>query len=261
MAGIVGTFKICYAHRVLIQSLVARQVRARYRGSALGFVWTFLNPLLLMLVYGLVFRVYMRFDMEDYGAFLFAGLLPWLWFSSSLSEGVNSIVSSGNLITRAMFPPEVLPVVSVLANAVNFLFGLPVLFLVLLAYGVPIGVSVLVLPLLIAVQMVLTLGFALALSAINVPYRDVQHLLGNVLIFWFFLCPIIYPLAKVPERLRIFTLGNLMGALTTAYQDILFHGRFPSWPLLAVAVAGSIVVLLLGDRVFRRYRESFAEWL
>ncbi|MFH1277635.1 MAG: ABC transporter permease [Candidatus Eisenbacteria bacterium] len=259
--GIAQTIKDCYAHRVLIQSLVARQVRARYRGSALGFVWTFLNPLLLMLVYSLVFTVYMRFDMEDYGAFMFAGLLPWIWFSSSLAEATGSIVSSGNLITKALFPPEVLPITSVLANGINFLFSLPVLGVILLAYGVPPSVTLVALPLLVLVQLVFTLGFALMLSAANVQYRDVQHLLGNILVFWFFLCPVIYPVSKVPERFRIFALGNGMGALVTAYQDILFHGRFPEWNLLGLVAGSAIVVLLLGDAVFRRYRESFAEWL
>jgi ABC-type polysaccharide/polyol phosphate export permease len=259
--GIIQTIRDCYAHRVLIQSLVARQLRARYRGSLLGFVWTFLNPLLLMLVYSLVFSVYMRFDMEDYGAFMFAGLLPWLWFSSSLSEGVNSIVSSGNLITRAMFPPEVLPVVSVFSNGLNFVFSLPVLFLIYLAYGVPIGPAVLALPVVMAVQLVLTLGIVLALSALNVQFRDVQHLLGSLLVFWFFLCPIIYPLSKVPGGLRIFALGNLMGALVTAYQDVLFHNRLPSWPLLGLAAAAAVAILLVGDALFRRHRETFAEWL
>ncbi|MFH1680707.1 MAG: ABC transporter permease [Candidatus Eisenbacteria bacterium] len=259
--GIIDTIRDCYAHRVLIQSLVARQIRARYRGSLLGFVWTFLNPLLLMLVYSLVFSVYMRFDMEDYGAFMFAGLLPWLWFSSSLSEGVNSIVSSGHLITRAMFPPEVLPVVSVLSNGLNYLFSLPVLFAIYAAYGVPIGPAILALPLVMAVQIVLTLGLVLALSALNVQFRDVQHLLGNLLVFWFFLCPIIYPVSKVPDRFRVFTLGNLMGVLVTCYQDILFHNRLPSWSLLGLVGAAAVALLLVGDALFRRHRETFAEWL
>jgi len=259
--GIIHTIRDCLAHRVLIQSLVSRQIRARYRGSVLGFVWTFLNPLLLMLVYSLVFSVYMRFDMEDYGAFMFAGLLPWIWFSTSLAEGTNAIVASGNLITRAMFPPEVLPVVAVFANGANFLFSLPVLIGIFIVYGVPLTVALVALPLILLVQFILTIGLVLLLAALNVPYRDVQHLLGNILVFWFFLCPIIYPLEKVPAEFQVFTLGNLMGALVTAYQDVLFYGRFPAWDMLAGVAVLAVVVLLVGDKVFRTYRESFAEWL
>jgi ABC-type polysaccharide/polyol phosphate export permease len=259
--GIVRSVRDCYTHRVLIQSLVARQLRARYRGSVLGFVWTFLNPLLLMLVYSLVFKVYMRVEMENYGAFMFAGLLPWLWFSSSLTEGANSIVASGGLITKAMFPPEVLPVVTVLTNCANFVLSLPMLFLVFLVMGVPIGPALVALPAVMAVQLLLTLGAVFFLSALNVQYRDVQHLLANVLTFWFFLCPVLYPIAKVPQKLQIVSLGNVMGSLVVAYQDVLFYNRFPAWGRLALVSLAALGVLLVGDAVFRRHRESFAEWL
>jgi ABC-type polysaccharide/polyol phosphate export permease len=227
----------------------------------LGFVWTFLNPLLLMLVYTLVFKVYMRFDMENYGAFMFSGLLPWLWFASSLTDGTNSIVSSGSLITKAMFPPEVLPVVAILTNCANFILSLPMLFLIFLFAGVPVGAALVALPVVMAVQLLLTAGVVLALSALNVQYRDVQHLLTNILTFWFFLCPVLYPLSKVPASLKLVSLGNLMGSLVVAYQDVLFYNRFPAWDRLALVAVVALGVLLLGDSVFRRHRESFAEWL
>jgi lipopolysaccharide transport system permease protein len=259
--GLVESARDCYTHRALISTLVARQLSARYRGSVLGFLWTFLNPLLLMLVYSLVFKVYMRFEMEHYGAFMFCGLLPWLWFSSSLNEGTNAIVANASLITKAMFPPEILPVVSVLANFVNFLLSLPVLFAIMLVVGVPIGAAVLVMPAVMLVQLVLSLGMVLFLSALNVRFRDVQHLLANILTFWFFICPIIYPLAKVPERMRFVALGNLMGSLVTAYQDVLFYNRLPSWERLALVGLAALAVLALGSWVFRQHRESFAECL
>jgi ABC-type polysaccharide/polyol phosphate export permease len=238
-----------------------RELRARYRGSLIGFFWTFLNPLLLMGVYSLVFTVYMRFRMENYGAFMFSGLLPWLWFSSALSSGAGSVVAGGSLITKAMFPPIVLPVVAVLSNLWNFLLSLPMLFLVFAVMKVPIGTAILVLPVVVAVQLVLSLGLALFFAAINVPYRDVQHLLANILTLWFFLCPVLYPLSQVPDRLQSVALVNLMGVLVTAYQDVLFYDRLPRWDLLGVVLAAGLLILLLGDRVFRHYRERFAEWL
>lgn len=261
MPGIVQTFKDCVNHRALIQSLVARQIRARYRGSVLGFLWTFLNPLLLMAVYSLVFKVYLRFEMENYGAFMFCGLLPWIWLASSLTEGTNSLVEGASLITRAMFPPEVLPVVAVLTNMMNFLFGLPMLYLVFMFSGVTTGAAVVALPVVMAVQLVLILGLVFLLSSLNVQFRDIQHLLANLLVFWFFLCPIIYPITKVPERFQFLALGNVMGVLVVAYQDVLFYNRFPSWGRLAFVLVVALIVLLLGDLVFRRNRETFAEWL
>lgn len=259
--GIVASFRECWTYRALIGSLVSRELKARYRGSVLGFFWTFLNPLLLMLVYSLVFTIYMRFEMEDYGAFMFSGLLPWLWFASSLSAGAGSVVAGSSLITKAMFPPIVLPVVAVFSNLWNFVFSLPMLFLVFLVMGVSVGTALAALPVIVLVQFVLCLGFALFLAALNVQFRDVEHLLGNILTFWFFLCPVLYPIAKVPERFQFVALANLMGALVTAYQDVLFYNRFPRWDLLGGVLAVAVGVLFLGDWIFRRHRESFAEWL
>lgn len=259
--GIFQSIRECWTYRALIESLVARELKARYRGSVLGFLWTFLNPLLLMLVYSLVFTIYMRFEMEDYGAFMFSGLLPWLWFASSLGAGATSVVASGSLITKAMFPPIVLPVAAVFSSFWNFIFSLPMLFLIFLIMGVKVGVALVALPLIVAVQFVLCLGFGLLLAALNVQFRDVEHLLANILTFWFFLCPVLYPISKVPEKLHFVALANLMGALITAYQDVLFYHRFPRWDLIGGVLVVAIGILLLGEWVFRRYRDGFAEWL
>src|SRR5712692_4304877 len=134
-----------YKHRELIGVLVAKQLKLRYRGSVLGFLWTLLNPLLLMLVYTLVFSLYFRLDMDKYPAFLFAGLLPWIWFASSLQQGATCILDSAGLITRSQFPAEVLPVVTLTANTINFLLTLPLLFLFLLAFRVKVGPALLAL--------------------------------------------------------------------------------------------------------------------
>ena len=147
-----------YKHRELISVLVAKQLKLRYRGSILGFLWTLLNPLLLMLVYTLVFSVYFRLDMEKYPAFLFSGLLPWIWFSSSLQQGVTSILDGAGLVTRSQFPAEVLPVVTVTSNAVNFLLTLLLLFPFLLAFQIRLGIGLLVLPILIGIEYLLALG-------------------------------------------------------------------------------------------------------
>ena len=259
--GIAQTIRDCYSYRALIANLTTRQVSARYRGSVLGFLWTVLNPLLLMAVYSLVFTVYARMDMENYGAFVFTGLLPWLWFVSSLTEGTVSIVGGGGLITKAMFPPEVLPVVSVLANLLHFLFALPVLFVVLAIAGIPPSPSIVVLPLLLALQSIIMLGLVFLLSALNAQFRDVQHLLQNLLTFWFFLCPVLYPVANVPAKYRSLHSLNFMGDLVVAYQDILFHRQFPDWLTLAFVTVVALALLFLGDWWFRRVRDSFAEWV
>src|SRR4249919_334794 len=206
-------------YRALIQSLVARELKARYRGSVLGFFWSFVNPLLLLSIYTFVFtRIMLNDSVETrpYAVFFFSGLLPWTWFTTSLLEASGSLIAGGNLIKKVLFPAEVLPIVSVLANMVHFLMGLPILglFLAYYAYmgvppsvdgapvitGVALHFSELVwLPVVILVQLILTTGIALALSALTVHFRDVRDILANLLTFWFFATPIIYPITSVPE--------------------------------------------------------------
>ena len=246
-------------YRYLIKSLVSQTLRARYRGSFIGFFWSFLNPLLLMLVYTLVFSVYMKIEMENYTAYLFCGLLPWIWFSSSMAEGVNSIIQGSTLLTKVPFPPEVLPTVPVISNLVNFLLGLLILFVFLLFSGIKLGIPLVFLPILITLQLLFTLGLALVSSALNVFFRDVQHILGNFLTLWFFLSPIIYPISLVPEQLRPLLFLNPLGVMMMAYQDILFYHRFPGFNQMIIVFLYSISTFYIGYLVFDRYRKTLTE--
>ncbi len=258
-----------YRFRVLIGTLVLRELRARYRSSFLGFLWSFLNPLLLMLVYVLVFAVYLRVPMDNYAVFLFTGLLPWLWFSASLGHATGVIVGSGALVKRILFPAEILPLVSVLSNLVNFLLSLPLLFLFLFVFGVRPGPVLAFLPLLLAIQLLLTVGLALPLAALNVHLRDVEQILSNGLVLLFFLSPILYPVSTVPVTLRLgeaLTIPlrplyflNPVAGLVQGYQNIIFFGREPHWIHLGMVTVLAVVTFWGGYRVFDRLRDSLAE--
>jgi homopolymeric O-antigen transport system permease protein len=250
-----------YRYRELIGVLVAKQLKLRYRGSVLGFLWTLLNPLLLMLVYTLVFSVYLRIEMENYPAFLFSGLLPWMWLSSSLQQGVTSILDSTGLVTRSQFPAEVLPVVTLTANTVNFLFTLPLLFAFLLAFRVSLGSPLLLLPALVAIQYLLALGLVLIVSAVNIYFRDLQHIIGHLLTAFQFLTPVFYPLSLVPESLRPWALMNPLAILVTAFQDVLYFNRVPNGLPLLGLLACACVLLSIGAAMFNRYKQAFAEAL
>ena len=164
----------------------------------------------------------MRFDsIENYTLFLFAGLLPWLWFSSGLLEAVGSISGGGNLITKSLFPPHILPVVSVLTNLVHFILAIPVLLIFMVFSGIFPQVSLLWLPIIILVQLVFITGLALCFSALNVQYRDVQHVLGNVMTLWFFLCPILYSVATMPEKFRFSLYFNPVALYTIMYLSLI----------------------------------------
>jgi len=255
-------FLAIYRHRALVAALVARELKARYRGSLLGFLWSFLNPLLLMLVYFLAFTTYMRFDMEKYSAFLLTGLLPWLWFSSSVNEGTVSIISGGNLIKKVMFPAEILPLVSVVTNLVHYLLSLVILIPFLLIYQIPLNPLILVpyFVVLVVVQFIFTLGLSLGLSALTVHLRDIQHIISNLLVLWFFCSPIIYPMSVVPQRLKPLTLAlNPVSHLMMGYHKIFFYSSRPETKSLLAIFGLSCLVFLAGWFIFEHFRDSFAE--
>ena len=257
-----------FRYRTLIQSLVARELKARYRGSVLGFFWSFVNPLLLLLIYSFVFTVVLPSrvapDLQPYALFMFCGILPWTWFSSSLLESSNVLIAGGNLIKKVLFPAEVLPIVTVVANMVHFFLGLPILAAFLLYYRhAPIGVAEIAwFPVVILVQLLLTLGLALVVSALTVHFRDIKDLLSNLLTFWFFATPIIYPMSLMTEYPLSYRLLNLnpFTHLAVSYQEILFYpGPFGHWRWLLALGAASMALFLAGYFVFDRLRDSFAE--
>lgn len=249
-----------YRYRGLTWNLVMRELKARYRGSVLGFMWSFLNPLLLMLVYTLVFSVNMRFGMaREYVPRLISGLLPWLWFSSSMLESSGSILGGGNLIKKVLFPAEVLPLVVVISNFIHFLFSLPILLLFVLIFRRPVSFALISAPIVMLVQMVFTFGLALLFSALCVHFRDIQHILGNLLTLWFFLTPIIYHPGQIPSTIQAILEFNPVTPLILAYQRIFYEGQFPEFKPLFVAAIIAILTYLLGASIFDRYRVIFAE--
>jgi lipopolysaccharide transport system permease protein len=254
-----------FRYRALIQSLVARELKARYRGSLLGFFWSLINPLLLLLIYTFVFTVVMPgargTGLEPFALFMFCGILPWTWFSSSLLESANSLVAGGNLIKKVMFPAEVLPIVTVLAGLANFCLGLPILAAFLIYYRVPVTLTDLLwLPLIIAIQCLTTIGLALVAASLTVLFRDVKDLLANLLTLWFFATPIIYPLWSAPAGVQQALAFNPMTYLIVAYQEVLFRqGPYIDWPRMAAMSVMSLAVFVAGYFVFNRLRDTFVE--
>jgi ABC-type polysaccharide/polyol phosphate export permease len=246
-------------YREMFTGLVNREVRARYRGSALGFVWSLLNPLLMMAVYSLVFSVYMRINIPNYSLFLFCGLLPWQWFTTAITNATGTVVANGNLIKKVYFPLEILPLVNVTTNLVNFLLSMPVLFGFMLLDHAPFTPNLCFLPLLIAIQFLLTLGISLALCTLNAFFRDVEQLMGPLLMMWFYVTPVIYRASAIPARFKVLFFANPMAPLIASYQSILFDGQRPPLHLLAVSGATGVVLFVVGYAVFYRQKFKFAE--
>ncbi|NTX01612.1 ABC transporter permease [Myxococcus sp. CA051A] len=250
-----------YQYRGLLLSLVQRELKARYRGSFLGFLWTFLNPTLHMLVYALLFTVVMRASTPNYSYFMFVGLLPWIWFSSSLGAGASAISDRRDLMTKVRFPAQVLPTTVVLTNLSNYLLSLPLMVGLGLFHGQVPTWHVIAFPVVVLIQLIFTLAMTYILAAINVTFRDLQHIVGNILTMWFFTTPVLYQASTIlDERVRTAVLVvNPMSSLMLSYQAIFYEHRLPD-PLPLAALALFSLALLWGASIlFESRREEFAE--
>lgn len=256
----IRNFRELYSYRGLLLSLVQRELKARYRGSVLGFFWTFLNPTLHMLVYTLLFSVFMKNQIANYAYFLFVGLLPWTWFSTSISAGASSISDRRDLMTKVRFPAQVLPATVVATNFCNFLFSLPLMVVLGLFFGVLPTWHVVAFPVVVLVQMCFTFAVVYAVSAFNVTFRDLQHIVMNLMMLWFFLTPVLYKLSTIPEDYRrVLQVVNPMSILITSYQAMFYEHRLPDVVPLMSLLAVSLCLLWGATQIFESRREDFAE--
>jgi lipopolysaccharide transport system permease protein len=276
MPKVLENVKVLYRYRVLIQNLISRELKARYRGTVLGFLWSFINPLLLMIIYTIVFGFIIGPRDPNFGGsrvlyalFLFCGVLPWTWFAASSIESANILMIQGNLIKKVLFPAEVLPVVVVTSNFIHFLFGLPILLAakILIDLFVPqapgFSAWILLLPLVFLVQFLFSLGFGFLISSLTVHFRDIKDILSNLLTFWFFATPIIYPMSfpaiQNSRLFRTFLKLNPMTHVIQGYHDALYYGQPFDWAGLGATLLVALLLLWAGLTVFDRLRDSFPE--
>jgi len=248
-------------YRWLVLEMVSRDLKSRYRRSALGLCWTLLNPILYMSVYSLVFSFYLRAGIEAYVVFVMSGLLPWLWFSGAISDGTASIVSGASFLRGTKFPAAVLPVVPVLSHLMNMLFSLPILFILMAIHHRSGGPCLLALPLVMLSQGLLMAGISSIAGTYNVFYRDLQQLIGHLLTLLMFLHPIMYPLATIPKSMQTYVEWSPLTILFRSYQQIFYEGVFPDFRKLSLVCLFSVGVLLLGGLLLRRQEEYFADSL
>ncbi len=252
-----------YAYRDLVKNLVSRDLKLRYRNSVLGFAWCLLNPLLMMVVFTVVFTVLLTNNtIEKFPVFILTGILAWNLHTTAVTSAINSVVGNANLVQKVYFPREVLPIATVLSNTVNFLLSLIVLFAMVLLYQVHLTETLLFLPLVILVQVVFTLGVAFVLAALNVFYRDVASIMETLMLAWFFLTPIFYRIEDVfPAYSRLMYILNPPASIIAAYRDILYYGTITNLDFFTRTAATSLLVCVVGYVFFVRLSRSFAERL
>jgi lipopolysaccharide transport system permease protein len=261
-----------YRYRELVRNLVVSDLKARYKNSVFGFFWSLLNPLAMMLVFTLVFGLLMpNVQIEKYPLFLLCGLLPWNYFSASVQGSLFSVVGNGNLIKKVYFPRAVLPIANVLSQLVNFLLAFIVLFVALLVFQANLSPWLWLLPVVILIQTVFTIGIALVLSTLNVFYRDTGMIMDVVMLAWFFLTPVFYSAAILPTSMtvlgitfnpqRLLFILNPMASLITIYRDMLYWGYRTDIDFFVRTALTAVVVLIFGLWFFHRYADRFGEEL
>lgn len=257
-----------FRYRNLLTTLTSRELKARYRGSVLGYLWSLVNPLLLLVVYSFVFTTI--FQPRDpnatpYALFLATGIFPWFWLSTSWVEGTNALLANSGLIRKASFPAELLPVVSVLANLVHFSFALPVIAVAFWVYrfqGHDVGGwSALAVPLIVALMLPLTAGVTLGFAALNAHFKDVKDILGNLLTLLFFMTPILYTLRTLEPYppVHFVVAYNPFTPFIRGFQEVLFYGRLPSPGLWLAMAISSFVLWVIGAWIFDRLSDTLVE--
>ncbi|MAG36769.1 MAG: ABC transporter [Dehalococcoidia bacterium] len=245
----------------LLATFVARDIRARYKRSILGFYWAVLSPLLMSLILTLVFSVILNFRPGNtpFAIFVLSGLLTWQLFANGLGNATNSVSGYAQLITKVRFRRWVLPVSSVLARVVDLFFTLIVLVPLIVWFQIDLGTAVLWLPPLIGCMVLLTIGVGLVVAGLNVYYRDIEQLVPIVLNLWFYLSPVIYPAERFPERLRFLFWMNPPGVIVQYTRAALLENQGPSWTSFAALLLVSSAIALVGAFLFHRLQRRFAE--
>ena len=252
--------KEIYAYREMTASLVRRDLKGRYKGSVLGFLWTFLNPLLQLAVYTMVFSTIMRSGIEDYYLFLFVALIPWIFFSTSLTGGAGCILSQQDMVKKIYFPREVIPISYVTSAFINMLFSFLIVFLAVLVSGFGFyWKGMLYLPIIMLFEYLLALGIAFAISAATVYFRDLEQIVSVVMMAWIYITPIMYTIDYVPEQYRYFMMLNPMTPIVEVYHQILYYRMVPTPNYLLLAGTTGCLVFAIGFLLFTVLERNFAE--
>ncbi len=254
-------------YRDLVANLVVRDLKVRYKSSVLGFLWSLLNPLLMMTVFYVVFTVLLARGIEAFPLFILSALLPWHFFATTVTGGLKSVVAHASLVKKVYFPREVLPLSHTIANLVNFLLAVPVLVVLMVAFHAPFTWNLLYFPLIVAIEVIFVLGVTLALSAVYVFLRDTEVIVEVLLTAWFFLTPVFYRMDDLTSAWhgldvkRIMYIVNPMASIIESFRLIFYNGAPPDLYFLLRTLVTSLAVLVAGYWLFLRLSHSFGEEL
>ena len=260
--GMLLMFCNIYRYREMLINMVRRELRGKYKGSILGFLWTFINPLLQLVVYTIVFSNIMRMGVSNYEIFLFVALIPWMFFSTSVLSGAGSIIYNQSLVTKIYFPREILPLSVVTSNFINMIYCSVIVLAVVLFYHMNLNLEVwFMLPVIAFIEYILVIGIVLIVSALTVYFRDLEHILGIIIMAWQFLTPVMYPESYVPSQYQAILYLNPMTPIIISFRDVLYYGKMPVVENLVYAFLWSLIIFICGFLLFGKLQKDFAEEL
>lgn len=253
--------KEIYNYRQLLKSNVKKEIRGKYKGSFLGILWSFVNPLLMTLVYAIVFPIILKSSQPHYVTFIVIAILPWNWFTTVVSQGTSTIIANGAIIKKVYFPREILPISVNTSGLINFLISCIIIFIFLIFSGIGFSWYIFLLPIIIVIQYILTLGIIFITSAVNVYIRDAEYIINFLVTMLFYATPILYSSTLFPESIRWVLKLNPMTTIIESYRDILYYKTLPDISMLFIVFIISIVILFIGIKVFKKLKRGFAEEL
>ena len=257
----INVFKNLYKYRELLKTNVKKEIRGKYKNSFLGVLWSFLNPLLQIVVYGLVFQVILKNPQENYAIFLCCGLIPWTFFSSAITRSAFTMIENGNIIKKVYFPREILPISIVTSEAVNFMISTIIILGFVIFGGIGISKYILFYPLILLAQYLLLIGISLIISSISVYVRDLQHLIGVAMQLLFYATPIVYSAESIPDNFKWILYLNPMTYIINGYRDIFYNQQMIDIiPTLCLIII-SIILCFIGYIIFNKLQKGFAEQL
>ena len=253
--------KELYDYRQLLKSNVSKEIRGKYKGSFLGVLWSFVNPLLMTLVYAIVFPFILRSTQPHYVTFVVIGVLPWTWFTNVIAQGTNTIVVNGGIIKKVYFQREILPISIVTSGLINFLISCIIIAIFLICSGIGFSVYLLFLPLVILILYILTLGLIFITSAVDVYVRDAEYIIAFLVSMLFYATPILYSSDLFPAKFSWILNLNPLTTLINSYRDIFYYKTMPNLGALGVVFLASVLILFVGYKIFGKLKKGFAEEL
>lgn len=251
--------KELYNYRELLKTNVKKEIRGKYKGSFLGVLWSFINPLLTALIYAIVFPFVLKNTQPNYVTYLIIGILPWTWFVSSVSIGTNCVLNNGGIIKKVYFPREILPISVVLSGMINFLISCLIILIFVLVSGIGLSLNILYLPLIMLVQFILQLGILFITSSIDIYIRDAEYIINFFVNMLFYATPILYSATLFPDKVRWILNLNPLTTIINSYRNIFFDKVAPDFGMLGLVFIASVAILGIGVAVFKKLEKGFAE--